>query len=172
MTPSKSEDRPLSETEYRKLHGINTSPSNPAAFGSVKNLVKASGLPRKKVLAYLQSSPTYTKFKLSRRRFQRFPVIALGINHIWSLDVAYMEKLQKFNDGYKYLLLAVDVLSRKIRVQPLKNKTSNAATSALKKMINFDKLDFPIKIWVDQGKKFQGGFAKFCSNNAIEIYHS
>ena len=83
-----------------------------------------------------------------------------------------MEKLQKFNDGYKYLLLAVDFLSRKNQVQPLKDKTSNAATSALKKMINFDKLDFPIKIWVDQGKEFQVEFPKIRSNNAIEIYHS
>ena len=123
MTPSKTDDRPLSETEYRKLHCIYTSFSNPAASGSVKNLVKASGLPRKKVLTYLQSSSTYTKFKPSRRYFQRLPVIALGINQIWSLDVAYIEKLQKFNDGYKYLLLAVDVLSRKIRMQPLKDKT-------------------------------------------------
>ena len=39
-------------------------------------------------------------------------------------------------------------------------------------MINFDKLDFPIKIWVAQGKEFQGEFAKFCSNNATEINHS
>lgn len=166
------EDRLLSESEYRKLHGIYTSPSNPAAFGSIKSLVKASGFTRKKVLAYLQSSRTYTKFKPTRKKFQRLPVVALGINHIWSLDVAYMEKISKFNDGYKYLLLAVDVLSRRIRVQPLKDKSSKAAKSAFEKMIDFEKLDFPIKVWVDQGKEFKGEFASFCASNAINVYHT
>ena len=51
-------ERKLTESEYRKLLGIDTSPSDPAAFGSVKHLVKASGLPRSKVLANLQSSST------------------------------------------------------------------------------------------------------------------
>ena len=172
MTFSPTNARVLSESDYRKIHGIYTSPSNPAALGSIKNLVKASGLSRKKVLAYLQSSKTYTKFKPTRRKFQRLAVVALGITHIWSLDIAYIEKISKFNDGYKYLLLPVDVFSRKIRVQPLKDKTSKSAASALMKRIDFGKLDFPIKILVDQGKEFQGEFAKFCASNAIDVYHS
>ena len=39
-------------------------------------------------------------------------------------------------------------------------------------MINFERLDFPIKIWVDQGKAFKGEFAKFCASNAIHVYHT
>ena len=35
------------------------------------------------------------------------------------MDVAYMDKLAKHNNGVKYLLVAVDVLSRYLRVQPL-----------------------------------------------------
>ena len=72
-------ERKLTESEYRKLHGIYTSPSDPAAFGSVRNLVKASGLPRSKVLAYLQSSSTYTKFRATKLKFTRLPVVSLGI---------------------------------------------------------------------------------------------
>ena len=163
-------ERKLTESEYRKLHGICTSPSDPAAFGSVKNLVKASGLPRSKVLAYLQSSSTYTKFRATKRKFARLPVVSLGINHIWSLDVAYMEKLANFNNGNKYLLLAVDTLSRKIWVQPMLNKTAAAAKAAFEKMLNFETMQFPIKLWVDQGKEFRGEFLKFCNDNDIEVY--
>ena len=50
-----SDDSVLSSSEFRLLHGIYTSPKNPAAFGSVRNLVAASGLSRKKVLQYLQT---------------------------------------------------------------------------------------------------------------------
>lgn len=163
-------DRLLTESEYRKLHGIYTSPGNRAAFGSVKNLIKESGLPRQKVLAYLETSKTYTKFKPVRRKFDRLPVLSLAINHIWSIDVAYLEKIAKFNDGFKYLLLAVDTLSRKIRVRPMRSKTSVAAKLAFENMLNFDTLEFPIKIWVDQGKEFKGEFQKFCDTNQIELY--
>ena len=163
-------ERKLTESEYRKLHGIKTSPSDPAAFGSVKILVKASGLPLSNVLAYLQSSSTYTKFRATKRKFARLPVVSLGINHIWSLDVAYMEKLANFDNGNKYLLLAVDTLSRKIWVQPMLNKTAAAAKAAFEKMLNFETMQFPIKLWVDQGKEFRGEFLKFCNDNDIEVY--
>ena len=36
------------------------------------------------------------------------------------MDVAYMDKIANHNNGVKYLLVAVDVLSRYLRVQPLK----------------------------------------------------
>ena len=85
---SDADKRVLTESEYRKLHGLYTSLNHPSAFGSISNLRKASGLPRKKVLAYLETSKTYTKFKPAQRKFPRLPVISLGIKHIWSLDVA------------------------------------------------------------------------------------
>ena len=170
--PSDADKRVLTESEYRKLHGLYTSLNHPSAVGSISNLRKASGLPRKKVLAYLETSKTYTKFKPAQRKFPRLPVISLGINHIWSLDVAYMEKIAKFNDGVKYLLLAVDSLSRKIRVQPLKSKTALAAKLAFERMVNFETSEFPIKLWVDEGKEFKGEFKKFCRENQIEVYHT
>ena len=119
--PSDADKRFLTESEYRKLHGLYTSLNHPGAFGSISNLRKASGLPRKKFLAYLETSKTYTKFKPAQKKIQRLPVMSLGKDHIWSLDVAYLEKIAKFNDGVKYLPLGVDGLSRKIRVQPLKS---------------------------------------------------
>lgn len=162
----------LSASEYRKLHGLYTSPKSPAAFGSVRSLMKASGLNRKKVVAYLESSSTYTKFKQANRKFQRLRVSSLGINHIWSMDVAFMEKLAKENNGVKYLLVAIDTLSRFVRVQPMMNKSAEEAKQAFQKMIDVPTLTFPIKLWVDQGKEFQGAFKTFCDNNEIEVYHT
>ena len=36
------------------------------------------------------------------------------------MDVAYMDKIAKHDNGLKYPLVAIDVLSRYLRVQPLK----------------------------------------------------
>ena len=162
--------RKLTESEFRLLHGIYTSTKHPAAFGSVKSLKKASGLSLAKVKAFLHTSSTYTKFKPVRRKFRRLSVRSLGINHIWSIDVAFMEKLAEHNNGYKYLLVAVDTLSRKTRVEAMKSKTSEETCRAFKKMVIFEHLDFPIKVWVDLGKEFKGSFKKFCDDNEIEIY--
>ena len=96
-----------------------------AAFGSIANLKKASGLPRSKVVQYLQSKAPYTKYRQA---------VAYRINEIWFVDVAYMDKVAKHN-GVKYLLVAVDVLSRYLRVQPMKALYVKDAVEAFKKMI-------------------------------------
>ena len=127
--------RKLTESEFRLLHGIYTSTKHPAAFGSVRSLKKASGLSLAKVKAFLHTSSTYTKFKPVRRKFRRLSVRSLGINHIWSIDVAFMEKLAEHNNGYKYLLVAVDTLSRKTRVEAMKSKFSEETCRAFKKWL-------------------------------------
>ena len=51
------------------------------------------------------------------------------------MDVAYMDKIAMHNNGVKYLLAAVYVLSRYLRVQPLKTMYANDCVEAFKKMI-------------------------------------
>ena len=51
------------------------------------------------------------------------------------MDVAYMDKIAMHNNGVKYLLIAVDVLSRYLRVQPLRTMYSKDCVEAFKQMI-------------------------------------
>ena len=60
-------------------------------------------------------------------------MIVNDINEIWSLDLAYVDKLAKYNRGVQYLLVAVDCLSRYLRVEPLKTKYAKETTEAFKK---------------------------------------
>ena len=92
-----------------------------------------------------------------------------GIDHIWSLDIAFMEKLARENDGYKYLLIAVDVLSRRLRVVAMKSKSSKDAAKALEEMISTASRT-PDKIWIDEGTEFEGVFAKTCEQHGIHTY--
>ena len=94
-----------------------------------------------------------------------------GIDHIWSVDVAFMEKIASQNDGYKYLLIAVDVLSRRLMVVPIKSKSSKDAAAALEEMISTAKRA-PDKIWIDEGTEFEGAFAKTCKQHGIHTYHT
>ena len=91
-------------------------------------------------------------------------MIVNDINEIWSLDLAYVDKLTKYNRGVRYLLVPVDCLSRYLRVGPLKTKYAKETTEAFKKMI---KTKQPKTVWVDKGTEFKGEFEKLCTKREL-----
>ena len=172
---------------YSKLHALYTSCKNPAAFGSRKHLKAISNCTYKDVDNYLNRSETYTKFKQTRNQFQRLKVQSYRLNEIWSIDLADMQKLSRFNNGTNYIFVAVDTLSRYVWALPLKNKTAIACKDALDNIIknlndqspNMMKPKFcektssvhkPEKIWVDKGREFAGDFAAYCRKQGIKLY--
>ena len=139
-----------------------------AAYGSVQNLQKASGLSKKEVTDFLYRKNSYTKFIQAFRHFKRLPAFAKRINEIWCLDLAFMDKLSEFINGLKDLLICVGVFSRLVRVQSMKSKYASDAVAALQKMLR--KNTKPDRVWVDQGTEFGGEFKKFCKTREIKIY--
>lgn len=158
----------LSETERRLLKGLYT--SGPAAYGSVKNLAKASNLSKKKVREFLHSNNAYTQYHIAYRNFPRLYVVAKSVNEIWCMDLAMMDKLAPQNSNVKYLLVCVDILSRFVRVQPMKDKTALSTKNAFVRMI--EKGDSPKKVWTDDGSEFKGVFKSLCTTLGIVAYHT
>ena len=105
----------------------------PASFGNPTRLKTQSKLSFGKVRTCLETKPSFTKYRPIRLRFPRLKVIVKKINEIWSVDLAYVDKLGKYNRNVKYLLVAVDCLSRYLRVEPLKTKYATETASAFKK---------------------------------------
>ena len=108
--------------------------------------------------------------KTPKRRFPRLIAVSPTIDGIWSMDLAYVDKLAHHNDGVTYLIVGVDVLSRFLRVEPLVDKKASTAKKALMTMIKSNKGRAPGKIWVDQGTEFMGVFGEFCRKNSIVVY--
>ena len=154
-------------SEEKKLKILYT--KGPAAFGSVKNLTNASQLSPKKVKIFLRSQSSHTKYGMFRKTYPRLKVIVNDINEIWSPDLAYVDKLAKLNRGVRYLLVAVNCLSRYLRVEPLKTKYAKETTKAFKKLI---KTKQPKKVWVDKGTEFKGEFEKLCIKREIIKYNT
>ena len=100
----------LSKPERQKLQRLYT--QGGAAYGSVRNLVKASNLSVSKVRQFLHSKLSYTKFTLAPRKFKRMKALARFKNEIWCLDLAYVDKLANDNNGVKYLLLRQDLFQK------------------------------------------------------------
>ena len=110
MSKAKTEGaRFLSKSEKTKLQRLYR--DGKAAYESIKNLQKASGLSKKKVAYFQHSKDSYTKFRHARQHFKRLPAFAKRISEIWCLDLAFMNKLSDTNNGVKYLLVYTDVFS-------------------------------------------------------------
>ena len=139
----------------------------PSAYGSIHNLSNASNLSRRKVETFLHPKNAHTKYRQSRCHFPCLEVCAYDIDEIWSIDLAYLDRLAKYNKGVKYLLVAVDVLSRKLRVEPMRSKTAEETTKTFARMTSMTK---PKKVWSDKGTDFRGAFKDFCNRNGIETY--
>ena len=155
----------LSQSERKHLEAKYTSGS--AAYGSVRNLQKATNLKPRKVIKFLEGKNSYTKNKKFRKTFPRLKVIAYSINEIWSLDLAHVDKLAPYNRDVKYLLVAVDCLSRYLRVKPLRSKYATVTPEGFKRMIKNKQLQ---KVWVDAGSEFKGSFKTLCEKKQIQIY--
>ena len=153
-------------TNVKKLLELKNT-KGPAAHGSVKNLQKSTNLKPSKVKLFLEGQNAHTKHKKYRNRFPTLKIIAYNINEIWSLDLAYVDKLAKENKDVKYLLVAVGCLSRYLRVESLKSKYATTTADAFKKII---KNKQPKKVWVDAGTELKGCFSTLCQKKEIEVY--
>ena len=129
----------FSKYERQKLQRLYT--QGAAAYGSVRNLAKASRLPASKVRQFLHSKDSFTlnvftlkiftlnvnyiqKFTLAARKFKRMRAFATFRNEIWCMDLAYVDKLAKENNGVKYLLVGQDLFDRTVNAKGMKTKDS------------------------------------------------
>ena len=155
----------LSKSERQKLQRLYT--QGGAAYGSVRNLVKASNLSVSKVRQFLQSKHSYTKFTLATRKFKRMKAFARFKKEIWCMELAYGDKLAKKTNGVKNLLVRQDLFDRTVDAKRMKTKDSKETVRAFSTMIT-KKID--PKSWVDKGTEFAGEFEKLCKAEGIQIY--
>jgi len=84
-------------------------PKNPAGFGSVAKLVKASKNKKKHVEGWLSSQNTYTLHKQVRKKFTRNLYTVTNID-VWELELADLSSNSKYK--YKYPLNVIDIFTR------------------------------------------------------------
>ena len=112
----------LSKSERQKLQRLYT--QGGAAYGSVRILVKASNLSVSKVRQFLHSKLSYTNFTLATRIFKRMKAFARFKNETWCMDLAYVDKLAKDNNGVMYLPVRQDLFDGTVDAKGMKTKDS------------------------------------------------
>ena len=157
------------------LFSVYFDPKRSGSFGGAEALyrdVKQEGkyqLTRKQILDWSMTQDAYTSHKPVRRHFKRNQVYVGGIDQQWQLDLADMQSMQKFNDGYRYLLVCIDVFSKYPWVVPLKSKTGPSLVDAFKVILASGRK--PERILTDQGTEFfNKHFQKLMNNENIQLY--
>ena len=70
------------------------------------------------------------------------------------MDLVDLQKLAKYNKGYKYLLTVIDVLSKFAWVEPLKSKSATVMVEALQRLWTRLGDRLPEKVQTDSGGEF------------------
>ncbi|KAL3073801.1 hypothetical protein niasHT_038726 [Heterodera trifolii] len=167
ISPEKME---LINTTLDKLYN---DPSSPAAFAGVTALWKEARkklkhLRKKDVQHYLEGHRTYTLMRPRRVRFPRAKTVASGFMTDVQVDLADFQALSRHNRGHRYLLVAVDVLSKRLFVVPLKNKKAEEMLEAFKELVKQMPM-VPHRIFSDKGTEFKNKLLKeFFEEQEIE----
>ncbi|GFV85124.1 uncharacterized transposon-derived protein F54H12.3 [Trichonephila clavipes] len=121
--------------KLNRLIKLYFNPKEPSSFGGMKRLSKASGVHLNDVQKWLSQQDVYTLHKPVRYKFQRRKTIAYGINELWQRDLLDMQKLYRYNKGYRYMLTIIDVMSRFLRAFPIKDKKASTKNKYCKKYL-------------------------------------
>ena len=104
-----------------------------------------------------------------RRKFQKRIVFAKNVDDIWTADLVEMRAFSRFNNGFKFILMIIDVFSKYGWAVPLKTKTGIEVTGAFEKL--FKKNKPPAMLWTDKGKEFYNAqLSKLLRKYNVKLY--
>ena len=90
-------------------------PKKEASFSGAHRFPKATQ-------QWLQSQDIYTLHKPIRKNFKRRKTIVPGANFQMQADLIDFSLLKSYNDHYKYILVVIDVFSKKSLYRLLENQ--------------------------------------------------
>ena len=111
----------LSKSERQKLQKLYT---QGAAYGSVRNLVKASNLSVSKLRQTSHSKPFYMKFTLATRKFKPKKAYARFKNEIWRMVSAYVDERAKIKNSLKCFPVGQELFDKTVDAKGMKTKDS------------------------------------------------
>ena len=139
-------------------------PSHEAGYAGARNLVRvnasgkrAQNAERKRIYAWLSAQDAYTLHRPIRKKFARLHYNVTNIDDVWEADLCQLTSLKEENDGFAYLLVVVDVLSKHAWVEPLRDKSTRTVTTAFEKIFKRADGRLPLTLQTDRGKEFVGG---------------
>ena len=147
----------------KALSEIYYNPGSQGAFSGAENLLAAfkkthpnKKISKKIVTDFLSKQTAYSLHRKHYKNIRSNPMYFPRVNHQLSCDLIDFRSISQYNDGYKYILVAIDGLSRYTYTKKLKTKTGLAIRDALSEV--FDTcFELPKVLNSDLGKEFTAG---------------
>ena len=86
----------------------------------------------------------------------------------WCMDLAFVDKLAKTNNGAKFLLSRQDLIDQTVSSKRIKAKDSKETVRAFSSTIAKKKRSK--KSWVDKGTDFAESLKKFCIGQGLKYF--
>lgn len=141
-----------------EIRSIYFNPDEPASFMGADKL-RSALLDRGftvslyKINRWLASEDSYSLFKQRQKHFKTDKVYVTGINEQWDIDLLDMTSLEKYNDGYRYILITIDVFTRIAHAVALKNKLGQTTANGLDSILSSTAV--PANVRSDSGAEFK-----------------
>lgn len=105
-----------------------------------------------------------------RKKFPRKKIKILGLDDMFQADLAVLTNLERYNRGYKYLLVVINSFSKFLFCEPLKSKSSLEVAQAFEKILKRSKY-LPNLLCTDRGTEFYSShFKAVCRKYGIHLY--
>ena len=135
-------------------------PKHSTAFSSASKLwqyIKLHGrnITRKQLYEWLSKQDVYTSHHPILHCFARRRVITRGLNDVWDVDLMDMSNSAKYNDGVTFIGIFIDIFSRYLYIEPMKNKSTKETLQAIKRVFAKNQQQ-PETFQSDAGKEFVG----------------
>ena len=140
-----------------------------AGFASVRKLYKTvkefhPEITQKYVTEWLSKQKSYSLLKPIRNKFQRNRVLVAGLNEEFQADLLDVSNLSTSNKNTKFILTAIDVLSKYGFAVPLKRKTAAEVRNGFQIIFNER---VPALIQTDDGNEFKGTVQQLFEDNGV-----
>jgi hypothetical protein len=138
------------------------------SFDKFKQILKRDGhkYTDKQIRQFINGfSPTTEVHKKTNdnKQMHKF-IIASKPSEMVQIDLIDFQKYAKTNNGYKYLLVGIDVFTRYGFAYPIKNKTPTDVLDAFMLLSNAENI---ISVFHDSGNEFKGVFLNYLNNHNI-----
>lgn len=149
---------------------------HPSSLSGEQKLWKAARLKdetitQKNVRDYLSTKDSYTLHRITKKRFPRRKMLAPGPKVIISCDLADMRNLSKYNDGYNYILICIDIFSKYLSVQLLKRKNAASLLEALREILERSEYENVSRLLTDRGSEFYNKLVEsYLLKKKIKLY--
>ena len=141
-------------------------------FDNVYHDLQQPGAFTKKLQRYFRRNETASLHKTRRKKFPRRRIVTQYPGQIVQSDLIDMQKYSTINSGYNFILVVIDCFSKKLWIEPLKNKSGRETAEKLRKI--FLKMRFPIQsIIFDRGLEYLNQYVDgVLQEYRIHSYHT